>query len=208
MRLYKLNLFLNIFFILPLVLLILIFNYTFWFVRLDLQYIRQALQASSRMNDMTLSQILNKVHAIMMNEKKIWGVSAATQPAETHDNPTLAINRHGNITFYKCHRPNHFATDCQYKDVRQFCTNVMIFDAFNATKSDTLHLSDKKMGHLTPPKVMKEVLPLITVCVDGIKCTALVDTGCCQSRTNISVCCPWSKQEMIVLMTDGKILRS
>lgn len=42
-------------------------------------------------------------------------VTAATQPAETRDNPTTTIDRQGNITCYKCHGPNHFAKECQYQ---------------------------------------------------------------------------------------------
>lgn len=49
---------------------------------------RRTLRASSRMHDMTFSQVLTSAQAIMTDEKESEKtVAAATQPAETHDNP-------------------------------------------------------------------------------------------------------------------------
>lgn len=54
----------------------------------------QILEAPFRMDDMTLSQLLTRVCAIMTDEKESEKtVAGATLPAETHDDPTMAINQ-------------------------------------------------------------------------------------------------------------------
>lgn len=57
------------------------------------------------------------------------------------------------------------------------------------------------------PKSHERVAPVINICVDGIKHTVLVDTSCSWFLTSISVCHPWSRQEMDVLMANGKLPR-
>lgn len=91
--------------------------------------------ASSRMDNMTMSQLLTSVHTIVRNEKEFEEtVTAATQPAESHDNPTTAIDHQGNITCHKCHGPNHFAKECQYqpkemqhRSVQMSCMDIWWF---------------------------------------------------------------------------------
>ena len=57
-------------------------------------------------------------------------------------------------------------------------------------------------------KVMKKALPVINVCIDGIKCSTLVDTGCSWSLSNISICCPWSRVKIHEMMVNRKLLKS
>lgn len=62
---------------------------------------------------------------------------------------------------------------------------------------------------LSSLQVMKEVLLVVNVRIDGMKCTDLIDTGCSCSLTNISNCRPWKKkQEVDVLTADRKVLKS
>lgn len=58
----------------------------------DFSHVRQLLQVSSILDEITLSQLRTRTHAIMTErEESDEPVTAATQPTESHDDP------HGNV---------------------------------------------------------------------------------------------------------------
>ena len=70
-------------------------------------------RASSKMDEMTLGQILTRTCAIMSDEKE--SVAAAIKPVQSSNNQTSpSASALRNITCYKCSGRNHFARDCQY----------------------------------------------------------------------------------------------
>lgn len=60
---------------------------------------------------------------------------------------------------------------------------------------------------LLPEQVKTRKLPTVQVFVDGVECTALVDSGCSQTLVSKTVCRCWKQEEVGVLTADGKTLK-
>jgi len=71
------------------------------------QDVRRLLRASSRMDGMTLGELVDRVRAIMADTEQPEEVVAATKPA-----PVPAEARRNEVVCYKCSGPNHLSRDC------------------------------------------------------------------------------------------------
>jgi len=56
---------------------------------------------------------------------------------------------------------------------------------------------------LVPVKSVKTTLPVVGVRIDGMKCSALVDTGCSKTIVSTNYCRAWSKRDMDITTIDG-----
>ena len=58
---------------------------------------------------------------------------------------------------------------------------------------------------LFPKPHLNSALPAVTVQIDGVRCTALVDTGCTQTLVHKSCCQTWKKKQVPLLVVGGSL---
>ena len=51
---------------------------------------------------------------------------------------------------------------------------------------------------------MNGALPVVKMWVDGVQCSALVDTGCSRCVAHVSCCKTWRKEDVVILTMNGK----
>ena len=76
--------------------------------------VKRLLQSSSRVDDMTLEELLARARALMKDNAEVGeAVVAATRPARITQ-PLVGVGR-SDYRCYKCNGPNHFARDCMQR---------------------------------------------------------------------------------------------
>ena len=60
---------------------------------------------------------------------------------------------------------------------------------------------------LLPKSPLNRALSTMTLQIDGMRCTALVDTGCTQTLIRKVCCQVWERKEVHVVTVDGNILK-
>ncbi|CAE1234877.1 unnamed protein product [Acanthosepion pharaonis] len=56
---------------------------------------------------------------------------------------------------------------------------------------------------LAPSRSVNVALPVVNVCVEGKRCSALIDTGCSRSIVSVDRCVTWSNQQIEIRTIDG-----
>ena len=149
--------------------------------------VRRQLRGSSRMEYMTLEQILARAQALMMEEVEV-------------DEPvSAAAGRHRVLPRVPMGRPS--TPDKQ---------NAV---AVQATRTCSIEVSGKRdngreVGTTLSPHKLEEVLPVMKVKVNGIDRIALVDSGCSSSVVSRMLCRPEVRKRTVILTAGRKCLLS
>ena len=155
--------------------------------------VRRQLRGSSRMENMTLEQILASARALMTEEAEVNEPVAAAAgrhrvlprvpvaPPSTPDKQNAVT-----VQCYKCGGPNHFARDCRQlggKSQRAL-SEIRCYQCQQqghvASRCPGTRGKGREAGTTLSPHKL-EVLPLMKVKVNRMDRIALVDSGCSSS---------------------------
>lgn len=120
-----------------------------------LQHVRQ-LQASSRMNTMTLEQLLNEAQVIMIDEERCRESVAASTDQTHSDSRALPVDSCSKAFIcYTCSGPNHMVKDCmqgcQRGQMVECGSFTMKYDALDAMNLGTCHQGNAEEDETSAP---------------------------------------------------------
>ena len=163
------------------------------------EHAEKLLQATTRVDDLPISEILARARAILKDSFAGTRLAAAAaQLPGCQEKETTAPRR-----CCICQEPNHVARDCLRR-----CESP------RPRKSLTCYRC-KRQGHfartrgrvfstsLLPKPHMNGTLPVVTVQIDRVRCTALMDTGSMQTLGRKPCCQTWEKKKVPFLVVGG-----
>ena len=169
--------------------------------------VRSQLRAAARLDTLTLSQVLGRARAVLVDDG-IMGAAAAigeysSPPQQQVSKPQFGGlgPRNLNLRCFICNDSSHLAKGCPKKVMR----------CFNCKKTDHLIAVSGKPGGggaKSASALLKRVdgaLPMSEIKVNGVMRRILVDSGCSCCIAHVSVCKSWVPSHVNITTISGHL---
>ena len=166
------------------------------------EHAENLLQATTRVDDLPISEILARARAILKDSLTgTESAAAAAQLPGRQEKGVTALRR-----CYVCQEPNHMAQDCPRWHGSPRSPKILI--CYRCKRQG--HIARNCPGNervfstsLSPRPHMNGALPAVSVQIDRVRQTALVDTGCTQTLVHKPCCQMWKKKQVPLLVVGG-----
>ena len=166
------------------------------------EHVEKLLQATTRVDDLPIFEILAPARAILKDSYTGTGLAAAAaQLPGCQEKETTAPRR-----CYMCQGPKHMAQDClrrcesprPRKSLTCYRCKRQGYIARNSPGNEQGDESSASIPATQPH--LNGALLAVTVQIDGVRLTALVDTGCTQTLVRKPYCQTWEKKKVPLLV--------
>ena len=169
------------------------------------EHAENLLQATTRVDDLPISEILARARAILKDSLTgTESAAAAAQLPGCQEKEATALRR-----CYVCQEPDYMARDCPRRRGSPRPSKTLI--CYRCKRQG--HVAQNCLGKrargrvfcasLSPRPHLNGALPAVIVLIDGVRRTALVDTGCTQTLVRKPCCQTWKKKQVPLLVVGG-----
>ena len=160
--------------------------------------VSRLLRASLRLNKLGIDELLARTRNILKDTELVAAAARTTEtPSERqYAAGDSAVPRPESSKCYRCGGLNHYSRDCRGWGNTGGANDQKTPGPHSAELFRKRVRGQGAVASLAPSWPVNAVLPVIKVQVDGVQCSALVDTGCSRSIVSADRCTAWSNQQV------------
>uniref|UniRef100_A0A5S6Q1P2 Integrase catalytic domain-containing protein n=1 Tax=Trichuris muris TaxID=70415 RepID=A0A5S6Q1P2_TRIMR len=163
--------------------------------------VRQLLRVGSRLEDLSLGDIVNRARAVLKDDFPVSLSDTCLGAAEPRRRQEQRMPDSASESEWKC------STECEQPSERTTGPPSRRSRGRRCRKPGKRLWGGGLGANLLPHSMLTKALPSVRLRIDGTPRNVLVDTGCSKCVAHVESCKRWTRRPVSLLAVDGKELR-
>uniref|UniRef100_A0A5S6R0A2 Integrase catalytic domain-containing protein n=1 Tax=Trichuris muris TaxID=70415 RepID=A0A5S6R0A2_TRIMR len=163
--------------------------------------VRQLLRVGSRLEDLSLGDIVNRARAVLKDDFPVSLSDTCLGAAEPRRRQGQRMPDSASESEWKC------STECEQPSERTTGPPSRRSRGRRCRKPGKRLWGGGLGANLLPHSMLTKALPSVRLRIDGTPRNVLVDTGCSKCVAHVESCKRWTRRPVSLLAVDGKELR-